>query len=188
MRRRWFLKFHTSRLHQGPTNGAERILFEESAQNVTSYSRLQHTSTSHTRRTGRTCLRMSSRRLGLAVASFTRQPLTTCIRCQRRYQWQQTFTASALRAARPEPIGSGASLNPKSAVDGEKIDAPRSYGKRVDGSFTPKPLPRPIGMPLPPRAGENTGIDRRSIKQRKEDFGDYDKHLARRKELYGVFL
>lgn len=75
-------------------------------------------------------------------------------------------------------------MDPKSNVAGAPIEAPRSYGKRVDEGFTPKPLPRPIGMPLPPRAGENTGIDNRSLKQRKEDFGDYEKHIARRKELY----
>lgn len=75
-------------------------------------------------------------------------------------------------------------MDPKSGISGPEIEAPRSYGKRMEGEFTPKPLPRPIGMPLPPRAGENTGIDDRTIQQRREDFKDYDKHLERRKELY----
>ncbi|KXJ95797.1 ATP10 protein-domain-containing protein [Microdochium bolleyi] len=61
-------------------------------------------------------------------------------------------------------------------------DAPRAYGKRVD-KFEPKPLPRPIGMPFPPLPGENTGIDNRTLKQRRDDFVDYDKHLQRREEL-----
>ncbi|KIE03113.1 ATPase assembly factor ATP10, mitochondria, partial [Metarhizium majus ARSEF 297] len=126
---------------------------------------------------------MSSPRLGLAVASFvSRQslssPLATCVYCQ----WRRGFTASALQA-RTEPPASGTSMDPKSHIPGAPIEAPRSYGKRVDENFTPKPLPRPIGMPLPPRPGENTGIDTRSLKQRKEDFGDYEKHIARRKEL-----
>ncbi|KAL6873171.1 ATP10 domain-containing protein [Trichoderma novae-zelandiae] len=74
-------------------------------------------------------------------------------------------------------------MDPKAVVAGTPIEAPRSYGKRVEGSFTPKPLPRPIGMALPPLPGENTGIDSRSLQQRKEDFVNYDKHLQRRKEL-----
>ncbi|TVY78260.1 Mitochondrial ATPase complex subunit ATP10 [Lachnellula suecica] len=61
-------------------------------------------------------------------------------------------------------------------------DAPRAYGKNVD-EFTPKPLNRPIGLPKPPQAGENSGKDTRTIKQRRDDFVDYDKHLARRKQL-----
>lgn len=62
-------------------------------------------------------------------------------------------------------------------------DAPRAYGKSVE-EFTPKPLSRPIGLPYPPKSGENSGIDTRTLKQRRDDFVDYDKHLARRKELY----
>lgn len=121
---------------------------------------------------------MSSRRLELALNSFTRRP-AACFFCQ----WRRGFTASALRPAKP---AAGTSLDPQSTIEGAPIEAPRSYGKRVEGHFTPKPLPRPIGMPLPPSPGENTGIDHRSLKQRKADFVDYDKHIERRKELYGL--
>ncbi|OAA82140.1 ATPase assembly factor ATP10, mitochondria [Akanthomyces lecanii RCEF 1005] len=131
---------------------------------------------------------MSSRRIGLATArSLTRripQQLAAspslCARCQ----WHRSFTATAAPlAARPEKPAAGASMDPQAEIAGPAIEAPRSYGKRFDGVFTPKPLPRPIGMPLPPRPGENTGIDSRTREQRKKDFADWDKHLARRKEL-----
>lgn len=62
--------------------------------------------------------------------------------------------------------------------------APRSYGKKVT-EFTPTPLSRPIGLPYPPEPGQNTGIDNRTLKQRRDDFVNYKKHLAKREQLYG---
>ncbi|KAF4984188.1 hypothetical protein FZEAL_586 [Fusarium zealandicum] len=121
---------------------------------------------------------MASRRLDQALSGLARRPLT-CLFCEAR----RSFTSSALRAARTEKPGSGASMDPQANLAGAPIEAPRSYGKRQSGKFVPKPLPRPIGMPLPPKAGENTGVDARTLRQRREDFVNYDKHLQRRKEL-----
>jgi ATPase complex subunit ATP10 len=92
-----------------------------------------------------------------------------CLLCQ----WR-TFSTSFRRLAEKP-----ASTTPP---PGPLDEAPRSYGKAVS-EFTPKPLSRPIGLPNPPRPGENTGIDKRTLKQRRDDFVDYDKHLKRRKEL-----
>jgi ATPase complex subunit ATP10 len=53
-----------------------------------------------------------------------------------------------------------------------------------DADFTPPRLDRPIGSPLVPLEGQNTGIDPRSMRQRRDDFTNYDRHIERRKELY----
>ncbi|KXL51621.1 hypothetical protein M433DRAFT_38166, partial [Acidomyces richmondensis BFW] len=52
-----------------------------------------------------------------------------------------------------------------------------------DEDLTPYPLPRPIGLPNPPRPGENTGRDKRSFRQRRDDFHDYNKHLEKRAKM-----
>ncbi|KAI0870724.1 ATP10 protein-domain-containing protein [Hypoxylon argillaceum] len=88
----------------------------------------------------------------------------------------------------PKPIADAATSKsvtpaPKFVPPSPLADAPRSYGKRLD-SFTPTPLSRPIGLAYPPEAGQNTGIDFRTLKQRRDDFVDYDKHLERRQNLY----
>ena len=84
------------------------------------------------------------------------------------------------------PAGAGAAGAGKSPEvakpESPLAHAPRGYGKKLD-DFTPTPLARPIGLHFPPSAGENTGVDKRSLKERRDDFVDYQKHLARREEL-----
>lgn len=64
----------------------------------------------------------------------------------------------------------------------------RPHVRARDGELVPSPLSRPLGLPHPPQAGQNTGIDSRTWRQRRDDYASYDKHLARRegliKELY----
>ena len=112
---------------------------------------------------------------------LTRRPLrpnnllfdsAACIECQ----WR-TFSISYRRLSEKETKAT------KNLITQPLLEnAPRADGKAVE-EFTPKPLNRPIGLPKPPRAGENTGIDTRTWKQRWDDYVNYDKHLIRRKEM-----
>ncbi|CZS90433.1 hypothetical protein WAI453_004177 [Rhynchosporium graminicola] len=95
----------------------------------------------------------------------------SCLLCQ----WRTFSTSYRYLAEKETP---SAPIVPESPL----ADAPRAYGKAVT-EFTPKPLGRPIGLPDPPKSGENSGVETRSWSQRRADFVDYDKHLVRRKEL-----
>lgn len=116
--------------------------------------------------------------------------ISGCMLCQ----WR-SFSISYRRLDEKKPAKSSppasapASVIPKNSTpptvpESPLQDAPRAYGK-AHSKFDPKPLNRPIGLPKPPQAGENTGIDSRTWKQRRDDFVNYDKHLERRKQLYG---
>jgi ATPase complex subunit ATP10 len=49
-------------------------------------------------------------------------------------------------------------------------------------------LDRPIGVLEPPKSTDNTGIDSRTLKQKKDDLMDYDKHMEKRRELEAEYM
>jgi ATPase complex subunit ATP10 len=69
-----------------------------------------------------------------------------------------------------------------------KQNQPQDGPQPGDADFVPPSLDRPIGSPQPPLEGQNTGIDTRSMRQRRDDFTNYDRHIKRRKELYELPL
>ncbi|KAI8632075.1 ATP10 protein-domain-containing protein [Xylariaceae sp. FL1651] len=119
---------------------------------------------------------------------LTRRPRLLCLLCQsrafsasyRRLAEQATKTTS--KPAANASTTKATPLPPKFIPPSPLADAPRSYGKRVE-EFTPTPLSRPIGLSYPPQPGQNTGIDLRTLKQRRDDLVNYDKHLERREYL-----
>ncbi|KAI0555366.1 ATP10 protein-domain-containing protein [Xylaria curta] len=126
------------------------------------------------------------------MSLFIRQPrpVLLCRLCQsrgfstsyRRLTEQPAKSTPTPQAAANAATSKSAAPAPRFVAPSPLADAPRSYGKRVE-EFTPTPLSRPIGLPYPPEAGQNTGIDFRSWKQRRDDFVNYDKHLERREYL-----
>ncbi|KAB5536445.1 ATP10 protein-domain-containing protein [Coniochaeta sp. 2T2.1] len=114
-----------------------------------------------------------------------------CLLCQWR-TFSTTYRRLAAPTPTPEPQAKAPPASPPepqpkpqaySPLENEALAvAPKSYGKKVK-EFTPLPLSRPIGLNYPPAPGQNTGVDPRSIKQRRDDFVDYSKHLKRREEL-----
>ncbi|MCJ1273729.1 Mitochondrial ATPase complex subunit atp10 [Puttea exsequens] len=54
---------------------------------------------------------------------------------------------------------------------------------RSKDDYKPQPILRPLGQSDPPKAGENSGVDNRTWRERREDFFNYEKHLDRRKRL-----
>ncbi|KAI1501758.1 ATP10 protein-domain-containing protein [Biscogniauxia marginata] len=129
--------------------------------------------------------------------SFAIKPRLLCLSCQYR-AFSTSYSRPAQQATKAtkatttkKPLASTTTTTnppqpPKPIPPSPLKDAPRSYGKKVDG-FTPTPLSRPIGLPYPPQPGQNTGVDRRTLKQRRDDFVNYEKHLQKREELKHKF-
>lgn len=108
----------------------------------------------------------------------------TCLLCQQRaFATSRGLLASQSTPPPQEPQPAQPVADAAPEPQGPLANVPRSHGKRVE-DFTPTVLSRPIGFNHPPLPGENTGIDTRSIRQRRDDFVNYEKHLVRRKELY----
>ncbi|KAL1954474.1 hypothetical protein VTO42DRAFT_1150 [Malbranchea cinnamomea] len=74
----------------------------------------------------------------------------------------------------------------KSHATEESLNGGRNSHNKED-TLRPFPLKYPLGVPLPPQEGENTGKDRRTLRQRREDFLNQEKHLQRRSELTKEF-
>jgi hypothetical protein len=109
---------------------------------------------------------------------------SSCLSCQ----WRSFSSSYRRNAEKKTTENTPPALAPATPPPVEIFEgAPRAYGKSVD-EFIPKPLSKPIGLPQPPRAGENTGIDHRTLKQKRDDFVNYDKHLEKRRQLYATTL
>ncbi|PGH02545.1 hypothetical protein GX51_04571 [Blastomyces parvus] len=116
-------------------------------------------------------------------------PRNRCLSCQFRglqpqLRSRDASTSSSGSSTPAKPAGTAQTKTPPRTTNNNKnATDPLEEAKGPKGEFTPKPLSRPLGLPYPPQAGQNTGIDNRTLRQRRDDFVDYDKHIVRRQEL-----
>lgn len=90
-----------------------------------------------------------------------------------------------LAAAAKVPLHVGLDRNPENRSAISRIPIP----KGVKGeNFTPSVLSHPLGLSYPPRPGQNSPIDRRSLSEKKKDFSSYDKVLEKRQIYLRSFL
>ena len=109
---------------------------------------------------------------------------------QQLRSFRQASSASSSRPAKPRTIPQTPKIinTPKPTLpppirprSNKVIDT--NAGGSSDRDHTPRLLSAALGLPNPPLPGQNTGIDTRPWRQRRDDFLNYDKHLERRASL-----
>ncbi|EMD00827.1 hypothetical protein BAUCODRAFT_29205 [Baudoinia panamericana UAMH 10762] len=94
-----------------------------------------------------------------------------------------TLPPSSKRALKPPPAAKPAAAAPRAVFRPTPTGPDLRKKHDDDEDFTPYPLTRPIGMPDPPEPTDNIGLDRRTLRQRRDDFHNYDKHIQRRANM-----
>ncbi|OAP60632.1 hypothetical protein AYL99_05634 [Fonsecaea erecta] len=83
------------------------------------------------------------------------------------------------------PLHVGLDRNPENLSAISRIPIPRGV---TGEKFTPSALARPLGLEHPPRPGQNSPIDNRTLRERHEDFTSYEKALERRRVYLRTFF
>ncbi|KAL4774953.1 ATP10 protein-domain-containing protein [Aspergillus nidulans var. acristatus] len=113
-----------------------------------------------------------------------------CLKCQLRGAFAVRPRASLRSFTTPNSNGEKPSASTKATtsrrIQFQQNATPQSAPPRAHDPREQEPIPlldRPIGSAIPPQEGQNTGIDKRTLGQRRDDFVNYEKHIKRREEL-----
>ncbi|KAL4741412.1 ATP10 protein-domain-containing protein [Aspergillus similis] len=113
-----------------------------------------------------------------------------CLRCQLRGAFAVRSRASLRSYTTLNSNGEKPSTPTKATtstrVQFQQNATPQSAPPKAHDPREQEPIPlldRPIGSAIPPQEGQNTGIDKRTLGQRRDDFVNYEKHIKRREEL-----
>lgn len=101
-----------------------------------------------------------------------RIPLPTAIR---------QLSSSSQKSNKTPPVSPPSSSDKPPSTGGAKTPLPKAEIERPD--YTPVQLSRPVGLEFPPEPGQNTGDDKRTLQEKRDDFVNWDKHLAKRRML-----
>lgn len=111
----------------------------------------------------------SSTLRALRLLAFNSQPV--CQTCFRR-----TFVSTApLRVRNESPKPPAPAIAEKQPQEPEEFEDPRARPLQ--------PLGKPIGFKHPPKPSDNDPVDRRTWRERRDDFHNYDKHLEKRQAM-----
>ncbi|WEW61633.1 Mitochondrial ATPase complex subunit atp10 [Emydomyces testavorans] len=112
------------------------------------------------------------------IPSLAEKPVLEgrCLSCQFLRQKQSTRRTSTFKCTSQKEQ----SISNPQVASGPNID-PQTNGS------SPKPLTHPLGLPYPPEIGQHTGIDRRTLWQRKDEFTSREKQIERRIRLAKEF-
>lgn len=83
------------------------------------------------------------------------------------------------------PLHVGLDRNPENLSAISRIPIPRGV---TGEKFTPSVLGRPLGLEHPPRPGQNSPVDHRSLHERTKEFTSYEKALERRRVYLRSFF
>ncbi|ETN46154.1 uncharacterized protein HMPREF1541_00338 [Cyphellophora europaea CBS 101466] len=122
---------------------------------------------------------------------LAQRPHSQCSHFARRSLKSIRFASSSHLPPRPTedrtvasksgiPLHVGLDRNPEHLSAISRIPIPK--GERGE-KFTPSVLARPLGLQKPPRAGENSPVDKRTAEQRKLDLQNPEKSLEQRRVL-----